>query len=149
MNSLHLESYTEKNEELDKYLSDSIVSYGLAQLQGNEPKKLFCCFRNNENEIVAGIMGSATLNMFFISHLFVETDYRNNGLGAKLLAAIEKSALEAECDILRLYTFNKKAHDLYLRAGFEETTCIPNYMNGFDLVYYHKKITSNQHSQSV
>ena len=140
MEELHLETYQEPQAELEKYLFDAIISYGLQQLQGNTPKKLACCFRNNDGKIVAGIMGSTTLNMFFISHLFVEPAYRNNGIGTKLLAEIERIAQQNGCDTLRLNTFNKNAHQLYLRAGYAETLCIPEYMNGFDLMYYHKKI---------
>ena len=140
MGELLLESYKEDNAELEKYLSDSVVSYGIEQLEGSMPGKLACCFRNNKDQIIAGIMGSATLNMFFISHLFVEPEYRNNGLGTKLLYSIEGLALQKGCNILRLNTFNRKTHALYAKAGFEETVCISSYMNGFDLVYYHKKI---------
>ena len=140
MDELNFETYKEDNSELEKYLSDSIIGYGIEQLKGNEPKKLYCCYREARGQLVAGVMGSATLNLFFISHLFVEPGYRNTGLGSKLLSEIEKIACQSGCDILRLNTLNKKAHSLYIRAGFEETTHIPNYMDGFDLVYYHKRI---------
>ncbi|MDH5444814.1 MAG: GNAT family N-acetyltransferase [Gammaproteobacteria bacterium] len=139
MDDLHLEIFKDDNSELEKYLSDSIISYGIEQLKGNEPKKLYCCYRNSNGKIVAGIMGSATLNLFFVSHLFVEPEHRNNGLGTRLLSEIEKLAHQAGCNTLRINTLNKNAHDLYINAGFEETICIPDYMNGFDLVYYHKK----------
>ena len=141
MGNLNLESYSEENVELERYLSDSIIGYGVDQLQGKEPIKLLCCFRDSNEKVVAAIMGSATLNLFFISHLFVEKNFRNQGLGTKLLSAIESLALDAGCNILRLNTFNKEAHQFYLNAGFKETVCISNYMNGFDLVYYHKKIS--------
>lgn len=140
MDDLHLEYDKAENSELEKYLSDSIVSYGLQQLRGKKPLKLFCCFRNARGEIVGAIMGSATLNMFFISHLFVEEKMRNKGIGTKLLSAMETYALQAGCNILRLNTLNKKTHAFYLNAGFEETACIADYMDGFDLVYYHKQI---------
>lgn len=141
MKEMKLESYSDENLEVEKYLSDSIVSYGLEQLQGKEPKKLFCCYRGSNGKIMAAIMGSTTLNMFFISYVFVEEEYRNKGIGTKLLSEIEQLALDAECNIIRLNTFNKKSHAFYLNAGFVETACITNYMNGFDLVYYHKKIS--------
>lgn len=140
MDELNLITSEDDNLALEKYLSDSIISYGLEQLKGHQPRKLYCCYKNKDGEIVAGIMGSKTLNLFFISHLFVEPEYRNSGLGSKLLSAIEKAARQAGCDMLRLNTFNKKTHTLYLKAGFDVSTQIPNYMNEFDLVYYHKNI---------
>jgi len=141
MDELNLEIFEEENLEIEKYLSDSIISFGIEQLQGKEPKKAFCCFRNSDGKIIAAIMGSATLNLFFVSHLFVEIEFRNKGIGTKLISEVENIALNLGCNILRLNTFNKKAHAFYLNTGFTETACITNYMNGFDLVYYHKKIS--------
>ena len=141
MDELNFEIHKEDNSELDKYLTDSIVSYGIEQLKGNKPKKLYCCYRDIKGKLVAGATGTVTLNLFFVSYLFVEPEYRNNGLGSNLLLEIEKVARQCGCNIIRLNTFNKKAQNLYLNSGFVETIKIPNYMNGFDLVYYHKNIS--------
>lgn len=140
MENLILETYQEENSELEEYLSSSIISFGIDQLRGKVPRKLSCCFRDNVGKTVAAIMGSVTLNLFFISHLFVDENFRNKGLGTELLSAIESLALSAGCNVLRLNTLNKKAHAFYLRAGFDETASIPDYMTGFDLIYYHKRI---------
>lgn len=141
MDELKLETYKDNNAEIEQFLSDSITNYGVEQLQGDEPTKIYCCLRDEKGNIIAGIMGSVTLNLFFISHIFVEKDFRNKGIGAKLLSAIESLALNMGCNILRLNTFNKKAHAFYVKAGFKETVSISDYMNGFDLAYYHKKIS--------
>ncbi len=85
-------------------------------------------------------MGYKALNIFFITQLYVENDYRNNGYGCKLLDAIENKAKLLGCNLLRLNTLNKKTVSLYTKAGFEETNRIIDYMDGFDLFYYHKNI---------
>jgi len=140
MEELKLESYEKECPELEKYLSDSITSYGIEQLNGNKPHKLFSCYKNSNEQVMGAIMGYVTFNLFFITHLFVEETHRNNGIGKILLTEIESAALNHGCNILRLNTLNRKAHSFYLDAGFIETTCISNHMNGFDLVYYHKNI---------
>jgi len=139
MDKLRLETFEGANSELDDYLSNSIMSYGLKQLQGHQLVKLYCCYRNGGN-LSGAVMGSATRNLFFITHLFVEENQRGNGVGTKLLSAIETSAIKAQCTILRLNTLNKQTHSLYVNAGYQETICISNYFTGFDLVYYHKEI---------
>ena len=141
MEEMNLESYTINNVEIDEYLSEAITNYGIEQLQGNKPYKLYSCFKSDSGEIIGAVMGSVTTNLFFISHIYVEKTNRNKGIGTKLLSAIEQSAIESGCNIIRLNTFNKKAHAFYLNSGFTETTCIKDYMNDFDLVYYHKTIS--------
>ena len=91
--------------------------------------------------LINAVMGTVTINLFFISHLYVEKSTRNKGIGAKLLSAIEQSGIESGCNIIRLNTFNKKSHAFYLKSGYTETICIKGYMNDFDLVYYHKAIS--------
>lgn len=140
MEDIHLKSYASENKELESFLTNSINSYGLEQLQGNIPFKLYCSCSNNSGIIIGAVMGTVTLNVFFISHLFVEEAYRNKNIGTRLLSAIEALALNHGCNILRLNTFNKNTRDLYIKSGFKETITISNYMDGFDLTYYEKKI---------
>ena len=138
---MNLESYKNRNVEIDEYLSEAITNYGMEQLPGNKPFKLYSCFKSDTGKIIGAVMGTVTTNLFFISHLYVEKNSRNKGIGAKLLSAIQQSAIESGCNIIRLNTFNKKSHAFYLKSGFTETTCIKGYMKDFDLVYYHKTIS--------
>ena len=141
MEEMNLESYINSNIEIEEYLSQAITNYGIEQLQGKEPFKLYSCYKNEKGNITGAVMGNVTANLFFISHIYVEKINRNKGLGKKLLSEIELTAIEAGCNLIRLNTFNKKSHTFYLNSGFTETTCIKGYMNDFDLVYYHKKIS--------
>jgi len=140
MNQITLETTELENEEIEKYLSNSIMSYGIEQMNGEEPLKAYCSFKDKNRNIIGSIMGYKALNLFFITNLYVESEYRCNGYGNELLKAIEDKAKLLGCNILRLNTLNKKTSSLYTRAGFEITNNISNYMNGFDLLYYHKNI---------
>lgn len=140
MDQFTLETTELENEEVEKYLSDSILSYGVGQMNGEKPLKAYCSLKDKNRNIIGSIMGYKSLNLFFITQLYVESKYRNNGYGYKLLSAIENKAKSLGCNLLRLNTLNKKTSSLYARAGFKKTNSIVNYMNGFDLLYYHKNI---------
>jgi len=135
-----LETTEQENEEIEKYLTDSILSYGIEQMNGERPFKAYCSLRDTNGSIIGSVMGYKALNLFFITHLYVSSKNRNNGYGYKLLEAIENKAKLLGCNLLRLNTLNKKTSSLYTRAGFEKTSSIANYMSGFDLLYYHKNI---------
>jgi len=141
MEELKLEEYKDTNKEIENYLSDAITGYGMEQLQGAKPFKLYRCYKSEKGKIIGAVMGSVTTNLLFISHLFVEETSRNKGIGTQLMSAIEQSAVNSGCNIIRLNTFNMKSHAFYLNSGFTETTRIKDYMRDFDLVYYHKKIS--------
>jgi GNAT superfamily N-acetyltransferase len=141
MDEYSINSYSTEQKAIESYLSESITSFGMKQLNGFTPFKLYISCVSNSGQIIGAIMGTVTLNMLFVSHLFVEEKHRNKGIGKKLLLEIEVVALESNCNIIRLNTFNKKTNNLYIKSGFEETTSIPNYMGDFDLVYYEKTIS--------
>jgi len=140
LNQTTLETTELENEEVEKYLSDSLISYGIAQMNAEKPLKAYCSFKDKEGNIIGSIMGYKASNLFFITQLYVEKRYRNNGYGYKLLSAIENKAKSLGCNLLRLNTLNKKTMSLYTKAGFKKTNSITNYMDGFDLYYYHKNI---------
>ena len=141
MDDYSIEVLPTNTEEFEKYLSDAVYHYGIDQLNGDQPVKLYRCSKDNEGNYIGGVMGYLTRNLLFITHLFVERQYRNKGIGRALLSAIEKAAKEQGCSVIRLNTLNNEAHSLYVKAGFDVTITIKNYMNGFDLVYFHKSIT--------
>lgn len=118
MNQATLETTELENEEIEKYLSDSIMSYGIAQIDGEKPLKAYCSFKDRDGNIIGGIMGYKASNLFFVTQLYVESKYRNNGYGYKLLKAIEDKAKSLGCNLLRLNTLNSKTVSLYTRAGF-------------------------------
>lgn len=140
MSNLIFEQSVGENGDIDEYLSESITTYGLAQHKGETPVKLFCSCKNHEGELLGAVMGTKTLNLFFVSHIFVEEKYRHQNLGSDLLAEIEGGAKKLGCTILRLNTFNDLSHRFYAKNGFRETTRINQYMHGFDLVFYDKII---------
>ena len=140
MDQVILETTELENEQVEKYLSASIMSYGIEQMNGEKPLKAYSSFKDKDGNMIGSIMGYKTLNLFFITHLYVESKNRCNGYGNKLLEAIENKARLLGCNLLRLNTLNKKTSSLYIRAGFEKTNSISNYMDGFDLLYYHKNI---------
>ena len=92
MNDYQIEISGPESEEIEKYLTESIINYGVEQINGEKPKKAFCSIKDNTDSLVAGIMGYATKNLFFITHVYVDKKYRNKGYGLKLLQAIEKRA---------------------------------------------------------
>lgn len=143
MNEYSIKTVESKHEELDKYLSQQLIDYGVAEAGGNRPKYIYCSIKDSQGNYIAGIKGYAILNLFYISQLFVDKKHRNIGLGNKLLTEIENVAINHGCNTMRLDTLNNKSHSFYTKYGFEKTLEIKEYMKGFDLLFFHKHINSS------
>lgn len=82
--------------------------------QGNEAIGIAVCFR--------GFSTFAARPLLNIHDLFVLTEYRGQGAGQRLLAAIEQKARETDCCKLTLevQANNQRARKVYAAAGFVE-----------------------------
>ena len=140
MNNYSFKTIDSEYEALEKYLNKELIDYGITEAAGNSPKYIYCGIKDSQQNYIGGLKGYAMLNLFFISQLFVDENHRNIGLGKKLLSKTERVAQNQGCNVIRLDTLNKKSHDFYIKAGFEKTIEIKQYMKGFDLLFFHKHI---------
>ena len=127
-------------DDLDKYLDEELISYGVAEAGGHKPKYMCCYIKDDQHRFIGGIKGYVMLDLFYISQLFVDEKYRNIGLGKNLLSEIEVIAKKHACNTIRLDTLNKRSHSFYIKSGFKKTLEIKGYMKGFDLLFFHKDI---------
>jgi len=58
-------------------------------------------------------------NIIYIDVLWVDQKYRKCGFGTRLLNEIEKIALEENCFLIHLDTFDFQAKDFYQKHGYE------------------------------
>jgi GNAT superfamily N-acetyltransferase len=80
--------------------------------QGNETIGIAVCFR--------GFSTFAARPLLYIHDLFVLSEYRGQGAGQRLLAAIEQKAWDTDCCKLTLevQANNQRAREIYEVAGF-------------------------------
>lgn len=58
-------------------------------------------------------------NVLYIDILWVNENYRHQGLGSKLLEYVEDTAKAKGCYLIHLDTFDFQAKDFYLKHGYE------------------------------
>ncbi|MBQ7919681.1 MAG: GNAT family N-acetyltransferase [Lachnospiraceae bacterium] len=106
-----------------EYICDKLVEYNLGQV----PKTQRLDFINinkkivdENNEIIAGCLAKMYCwNVIYIDILWVDEKYRKCGLGTRLLNEIEKNALEENCSLIHLDTFDFQAKDFYTKHGYK------------------------------
>jgi ribosomal protein S18 acetylase RimI-like enzyme len=93
---------------------------------------------NEEGEIVGGIKGESFWGRLHIEMLWINQDYRKQGLGKKLIAMAEIVAKERKCKGIDLDTMTFQAPGFYEKMGFRQVGELPNYDNEFKRIYYAK-----------
>ncbi len=92
-----------------------------------------------DEELVGGLTAKEKLGEFCISLLAISKDYRNQGLGKRLMKVAEEKALERGCNHLLLTTYSYQGAYFYPKLGFSQLGKISDYpMSGVDKLYFIK-----------
>lgn len=71
--------------------------------------------------LVAGVDAEMTsFRILYVSTLFVDQEYRRQGIATALMHAVEERARELGANLIRLDTFDWQGPEFYRSAGFEE-----------------------------
>ncbi|APO47190.1 GNAT family N-acetyltransferase [Paenibacillus xylanexedens] len=113
----------ESNMEDANFIEERIVEFNASNVPFTAPipfSKINKNIKNENGEIIAGInCVYYAWHCLLIDALWVNSDYRNNGLGTDLLNSIELSAKEFGIKLIHVDTFDFQAKDFYIKLGYE------------------------------
>jgi len=92
-------------------------------------------------QLIAGIRAYTWGGCLDIRSLWVREDFRGEGLGSKLMRAVEQEAIRRGCHIATLETHSFQAPGFYEKLGYEEIGVLDGYPIGHKK-HYLKKVLS-------
>lgn len=105
------------------YICDKLVEYNLSRVPKTQETDFVNIYKkivNDEGEIIAGCLAKMYCwNVIYVDILWIDEAYRKQGLGSKLLEEIERIAVEEDCTLIHLDTFDFQAKDFYIKHGYE------------------------------
>ena len=100
-------------------------------------------FLKQENEeIVGGILGEIWGAWLHVTNLWVVASLRRHGYGSQLLRAAEQYAIERGCQDVHLETFSFQARPLYEKHGYEVFGQLEECPPGHTKYYLRKRLTT-------
>ena len=126
------------------YIIDRLVEYNLSKVPAKQ-EVLFDTLDkkitdDNGNTIAGCVARMYCWNVAYIDSLWVDIKYRGNGLGARLLAEIEKTAKAKGCYLIHLDTFDFQAKEFYEKQGYAVFGVLENCPKGHCRYYFTKKL---------
>lgn len=133
------------NEKHYNQIVEYIVTFNNEKIKHLNPdqfinKPLEIIVKNDVNEIIGGIYGRSIWGTIEAKTFVVKEEYRNQGIGKQLIQTLENEAKIRNCKYIILDTFSFQAPDFYLKMGFEQTGIEKDFLEGFDKIYFRKKI---------
>ncbi len=101
---------------------------------------LFLNFKDQEQNIIAGLVARTWWGGLEVQYLWVSADYQKTGLGRALMLQAEEEALKRGCHLAYVDTFNFQAKGFYEKLGYREYGNLPQYAHKFTRHYLSKLI---------
>ena len=87
---------------------------------GELGERRYGCFgRDETGRVIGGAHGTVAWSWLYVERLWVEDGYRGQGVGAEILARLERLALSDGIFRFQVETTSFQALDFYLKQGYE------------------------------
>ncbi|TMU84951.1 GNAT family N-acetyltransferase [Bacillus sp. BHET2] len=130
-------------QEDSDYIRKRLVEYNMTQIdyETKTPlEKISFVLRNDEDEIVGGVVGEMFWHHLHVDFLWVSEDFRHGGYGSKLIHQIEEYAREKGCHLVMLDTFSFQAPDFYKKMGYREFGVLEDFPKGRSQHFMEKRL---------
>lgn len=106
-----------------EFICNRLVEYNLSKVAKTQVTNFINIHKkivDEKGNIIAGCLAKMYCwKVIYIDILWIDEQYRKQGLGTKLLKEIERIAAEENCSLIHLDTFDFQAKDFYIKHGYE------------------------------
>ncbi|MDR9856502.1 GNAT family N-acetyltransferase [Paenibacillus sp. VCA1] len=131
------------SKEESSYVRNRLIEFNAGQLPDdlkNRYEEINLHVKDDEGNIIAGLLSVMCWNWLEVDILWVDPRYRKQEQGSKLLMEAEKIAREKGCTFIKLNTFSFQAPEFYKKHGYREIAVIDDAPRGFKHYYFKKDL---------
>ena len=133
-------------EEEAEYIGNMLLEFNLESKPLSQEKPFIGisrCIKDEKGEVIGGILACLALwNILSIDTLWVKKEFRNKGVGKRLLSVVEADARNRGCHIVYLSTYEFQGKDFYLKNGYEIFGVLEDCPKGHRLYHLSKRLLS-------
>jgi ribosomal protein S18 acetylase RimI-like enzyme len=121
-----------------EFLGKKLFQYNRSKIEKYSYEQFILKVVDDSNSIFAGIHCQIGGNWLYIESLWIDKEYRSQGLGEELLGKVEKIALEKKCFGVYLYTYSFQNPGFYQKFGYTIFGTLENFCNENSKLYMKK-----------
>ena len=108
-------------------LGNLIRAYNQSKREPSKSEPLNIYVEDQQGNLIAGMVAETFGNWLEIEYLYVQEDFRGQGIGSNILNRAEKEARERKCKYSFVNTYQFQAPDFYKKHGYEEVFALKEY----------------------
>ncbi|KXT66681.1 MULTISPECIES: GNAT family N-acetyltransferase [Streptococcus] len=121
-------------------LGNLIRAYNQSKREPSKSEPLNIYVEDQQGNLIAGMVAETFGNWLEIEYLYVQEDFRGQGIGSNILNRAEKEARERKCKYSFVNTYQFQAPDFYKKHGYEEVFALKEYPYTGERYYYTKAL---------
>ncbi|SDE43988.1 Acetyltransferase (GNAT) family protein [Paenibacillus sp. UNCCL117] len=122
------------------YIRRKLIEFNSKYVSNDTYEEVNLCIKDENEAIIAGLNSAICWNWMEIDILWVDDNYRKQGLGKRLLEEAEQIARSKECTFIKLNTFSFQAPEFYKKHGYAVMGIIENAPQGSKHYYLKKEL---------
>ena len=138
MESIKFELKHTPDAEEQKVIRDGIVTFNQAIINDKHTSFNICV--KDKETIIAGAIIYQHKDALYLDVLWCSENYRNKGIGSKLIAMVDAEAKSKSISKLFVDTYAFQAQEFYKKHGFKVIGTVPEYLLGHDRIFMRKDI---------
>ena len=142
MTDLTLELAEPPSAEDSRLLLDGVRTFNRERTGNERPRHVAYFLRAADGKILGGVQGMLWGRSLHIDVLWVDESLRGQGLGSKLMKAIENYGAKHNCPLLYLETASFQALPFYKSLGYRIFGELPEISEGHKLFFLQKELNA-------
>lgn len=126
--------------EIGAFLAERIYEFNSQATGYFDGEEFAATIRNSMGDIVAGVSGHTWGRSCHIANLWVHESVRHQGVGSRLVDAVQTFARAKSCTQIVLSSHTFQAPDFYRKRGFIEQARISGYPRGHADIHFIKRL---------
>ncbi len=122
----------------DKIIRDGIVNFNSQTI--NEKASHFSIIAKDGSQIKGGALIWEHSDALYIDVLWCNENYRNKGVGTKIISMIDDVAINKRLPKIFVDTYAFQAQAFYQKHGFYCIGIVPEYLLGHDRMFMRKNV---------
>jgi len=127
------------NEKDVQMLRQHLRDFNMTRANSHEGYGIAIFLRDDKDQMVAGISGWLWGECLEIDYLWVQESIRAQGIGKRLVLALEEAAVIRGCRQITLETFSFQAPEFYQKLGYSVFGVIEGFGNRYRKFYMQKR----------